>query len=224
MMKVIDIDKYTTKRETHTLRRGIIMYTSYKELIEDLQKNQINDYNIHDAEKLADCILEISGYNNLKGAVPIVNIAKEFEFTVFKEKNIKNNISGNIFIGGTTKNIYNTDKVIIVGSNEEHFHQRFIIAHELAHYLMDYLGSPISNNTNLLFSKAYERNGHDNPEEIRADRFAAELLMPAAKFCKYYMKAMKISHFNERYTIAYLSNYFETKKSSIERRINEVIF
>ncbi len=48
--------------------------------------------------------------------------------------------------------------------------------------------------------------------------------MPAEKFCKYYIKAMKISSFNERYTIAYLSNYFETKKSSIERRINEVIF
>ncbi len=224
MVKVIYINKYLTKKETHTLRKGIIMYTNYQKLIKDLQKKQTNKYDIRDAENLAGYILEILGYDKLKGAVPIVNIAKEFGFTVFKEKNIKNSISGNIFIGGTTKKIYNTDKVIIVGSNEEYFHQRFIIAHELAHYLMDYLGSPISNNKNLLFSKAYEKDGHDNPEEVRADRFAAELLMPAEKFCKYYIKAMKISSFNERYTIAYLSNYFETKKSSIERRINEVIF
>lgn len=224
MMKIIDMDKYITKKRTHTSKRGIIMYKNYNELIEDLSKRQPNTYDIRNAEKLADIILELIGYDRLAGATPIVNIAKDFGFTVFRENNIKNNISGNIFIGGTTKFIYNTDKVIIVGDNEEYFHQRFIIAHELAHYLMDYLGSQSSNNPTLLFSRAYEKSGHDAPEEIRADRFAAELLMPAEKFCKHYIKAMKASNFNERYTMAYLSNYFETKKSSIEKRINEVIF
>lgn len=47
--------------------------------------------------------------------------------------------------------------------------------------------------------------------------------MPAKEFARQYIKAMEVSDYNKRYAVAYLSNFFRTKRSSIERRIEEVI-
>ena len=182
-----------------------------------------SSYTIREAEKLAKQVLEMGGYEDIVGPTPIVKIAEQFGFTTFEERTLPENVSGNIYVGGTTWDIYNTDKVIVVGEDEEFFHQRFIIAHELAHYLMDYLGSDISQKQSILFSRDYPKSDHDSEVEIRADRFAAELLMPAKEFARQYIKAMEVSDYNKRYAVAYLSNFFRTKRSSIERRIEEVI-
>ena len=210
---------YFNRRNKGTKERGEIMY---RELVDKLQNNPANMYSINDAEKLAEQVLEIGGYE--AGATPIIEIAKKFGFSTFSEKNMPEEISGNIFVGGTTKEVYGTDKVIVVGDQEEYAHQRFIIAHELAHYLLDYVGSEDSYNSGILFSRTYPKHNHDSSEELRADRFAAELLMPTKLFYRQYLRAMEASDYNIRYTIAYLSNYFKTKKSSIERRIQEVIY
>lgn len=217
-MKKIISYTYYRMRETHTKERGKIMY---RELVDDLRNNPANKFSINDAEKLAEKVLAIKGHEI--GVTPIIEIAKNFGFKTFIERNMPEDISGNLFVGGTTKNVYGTDKVIVVGDQEEYAHQRFIVAHELAHYLMDYLGSDDSKNSGILFSKTYPKNNHHSIEEIRADRFAAELLMPTKLFYRQYLKAMEASDYNIRYTIAYLSNYFKTKKTSIERRIEEVI-
>ena len=193
----------------------------YKQLVVELQNNPGNKFNINDAEKLAERVLTIAGHE--VGTTPIIDIAKKFGFTTFVERNMPEDISGNIFVGGTTRDVYGTDKVIVVGEQEEYAHQRFIVAHELAHYLMDYLGGEDSTNPGILFSKTYPKHNHHSTEEIRADRFAAELLMPTKLFYRQYLKAMEASDYNIRYTISYLSNYFKTKKTSIERRIDEVI-
>ena len=210
---------FTCTRKQHTgEERGINMY---RELVDNLQQNPVNNYGINEAERLAEQVLEISAHE--MGATPIVKIANNIGFATLKEKNMPENISGNIFVGGTTKDIYGVNKVIVVDDEEEYAHQRFIIAHELGHYLMDYLGSEDSKNQNILFSRAYPKSNHDSPEEIRADRFAAELLMPTKLFRRLYLRAMDASDCNLRYTISYLARYFKTKKSSVERRINEVI-
>ena len=54
-------------------------------------------------------------------------------------------------------------------------------------------GSPEFKNPNLLFSKTYPKINHSSDEEIRADRFAAELLMPSELFLRKYIKAMEAS-------------------------------
>lgn len=195
----------------------------FKDLIDKLNNEPVKNYTISNAECLARDVLKIAGYANISGPIPIVNIAKKFGFLCLQAKDMPDDISGNIFIGGNTRKIYNSDKVIIVGCFEEKEHQRFIIAHELAHYLMDYIGSAASQNTDSLFSKAYLKQNHDTGEEIRADRFAAELLMPTELFLKQYAKAMERSNYNKSYTLSYLSTFFKTKKTSIEKRIDEVL-
>ena len=207
-------------RQEGARERGGYMY---EELVRNLQMNPANQYTIKQAEKLADEVLVRGGYEDKIGPTPIVKIAEEFGFSTFEESSIPDDVSGNIFVGGTTEEIYNTDKVIVVGAREEYFHQRFIIAHELAHYLMDYLGSDASCNTAILFSRAYPKENHDSEVERRADRFAAELLMPAKEFLRQYIKAAEMSNYNYKYIVAYLSDFFETKRSSVARRIEEVI-
>lgn len=157
------------------------------------------------------------------GAIPIIKIANNFGFATYKAKDIPSDISGKIFVGGNTEKDYNNDKVIIVGANEVFPHQRFILAHELAHYLLDYVGSDENNNKNHAFSKIYPKINHDSIEEIRADRFAAELLMPKKIFLSQYIKAMKKSDYSKAYTITYLSELFKVKESCINRRLQEVL-
>lgn len=200
-----------------------MMENKYKELVERLKNTPMGKCTPEKAELLADEVLELGGYKNIVGATPIVKIAQMFGFKTIALTKMMENTSGNIFIGGTTEDIYKAKKVIIVGYNEVLFHQRFIIAHELAHYLIDYLGSAVSKTPNILFQRAYTKTHHDSDEEIRADRFAAEILMPRDAFRKQYYGAMEESVFDEVYTISFLSYYFRTKESSIRRRIQEII-
>lgn len=211
---------FACTKEPYTRReRGTNMY---RELVNYLRCNPANNYSIDDAERLARKVLEISEHE--VGSTPIVRIANNIGFATFKEKNMQKDISGNIFVGGTTKDIYGANEVIVVDENENYAHQRFIIAHELGHYLMDYLGSEDSNYPGRLFSRAYPKYNHDSLEEIRADRFAAELLMPTKLFRRLYSRAMDASDGDLTYTISFLAKYFKTKRSSVKRRIDEVIY
>lgn len=187
----------------------------YQDLVYNLQSNPANN-----PEELADTILKIGNYFNIQAPPPIVNMTRDFGFSVFKEPITKSNISGNIYIGGTTDELFNSNKVIIVSDKEEYFHQRFIIAHELGHYLMDYLNNPeYSNNPNKLFTKPYYNNKQNDQQ---ADKFAAELLMPQHQFTTQYLFAIEESY-DRRYTISYLSSFFKVTKSRVERRILEIM-
>lgn len=195
----------------------------YQDLVSKLQSNPANDYSIKEAEKLADTILEIDGYSDIQAPPPIVNITKSFGFSVFEQPNMKPNESGNIYIGGTTDELFNSNKVILVSDKEEYFHQRFIIVHELGHYLMNYLSNTeYTDNPKRLFSKPYLKQNHHSKEELRTSRFAAELLMPARLFSAMYIRAVE-DCYRRNYTIAYLSSFFKVRKSCVEKRILEVI-
>lgn len=223
---IIHIDSYKGKIKMNTSNKK-------SEKIKELEKrlkndNRTKEYTIADAEKLAGDVLHVLKLKKDEMPIPAIRIAKEFGLDVLEEPELEEHLSGNIYINGTTKDVYGTDKVIVVKQPEKksqkyYFHQRFVIIHELAHYLIDYLGSDISKNKNLLFTEAYPEGGHESPKERRADRFAAELLMPTSHFRERYVHAMEESDSNLFYTIRYLSKYFEVKESCIEKRIQEVI-
>lgn len=214
------IVKFDTLRSATEKKRGKSMY---EELVSGLKSAPARKYVVREAENLADKVLKISGHVGKSAPTPIIRIAKDFGFATYKAKDIPDDISGNIFVGGTTKAGYGTDKVIIVGEDEPLPHQRFIVAHELAHYLMDYIGNEDYIGTEVTFSRTYPKVSHDSPEEIRADRFAAELLMPKKVFLAEYVRAMKRSDYSREYTIPYLAQLFITKESCIKRRIQEVL-
>lgn len=128
----------------------------------------------------------------------------------------------NIYIGGTTEKVFHHDKVIVVQAKEEFYHQRFIIAHELGHYLLDYIGNPTFEHPKKFFSKTYIKTEHEYSEDILVDKFAAELLMPSRLFLQKYINIMDYSRNDIGYTVTYLSVYFEVEKDKIIKRIDEL--
>ncbi len=213
--RIIDYERIVRRQ-----KRGNIMY---EELVRRLESAPAAKCTIQDAENLADEVLKTFGCTDNDTLIPIVKIANAFHFKTYKISNLPEDISGSIFIGGTTEQIYKADKVIIVGDTEPLPHQRFIVAHELAHYLLDYIGNEKFKNHNILFQRTYPKVNHNSPEEIRADRFAAELLMPKKVFLAEYTKVMELTDYEKAYAIPYLSKIFGVKETSISRRIQEVI-
>lgn len=167
--------------------------------------------------------MRAGGWNSHEHSIPVKTIAECFGFKVYVQETIPDNAAGNIYVGGTTKKLYGHDKIIIARKNENFAHQRFIIAHELGHYSLEYIGSSLEKNPKRLFAQAYtkENHGAGDMKEDRADRFAAELLMPADEFVAAYAKVMKSVEFDERFAIPTLAVYFEVKENRIRRRLVE---
>lgn len=192
-----------------------------KELIASLSLTPMLDGGTRDAENLARNVLRTGGWDSHEHSIPVKTIAECFGFKVYAQETILDNAAGNIYVGGTTKKLYGHDKIIIVRKNENFAHQRFIIAHELGHYLMDYVGSSLEKNPKKLFAQAYTNHGAGDVKEDRADRFAAELLMPVDEFIAEYVKVMKSVESDKRFAIPTLAAYFEVKENSVRRRLVE---
>lgn len=215
MGQVINMDKY--KKYT----KG--MTTMFNELINRLEKNHLKnyEYSLSEIDIVAKEILSKIVYYSEDSATPIVKIAKEFGFITYKET-LDDGLSGDIYINGKTEEEYKNNRIILVNKNDELFHQRFVVAHELAHYLFDFLGNSDYTDKSIRFSDTYYKNMHESISEQRANRFAAAILMPEESFIKQYNIAKNIDK-NRMFVIMYLSRFFETTMSSIERRIAEVL-
>ena len=195
----------------------------YEDLIQYLEKRYKKKYTALEVEHLADSILIENNPAELVAPTPVVKIVSDFGFKAFKIENLGKDISGNIYIGGTTEKVFHHDKVIVVQAKEEFYHQRFIIAHELGHYLLDYIGNPTFEHPKKFFSKTYIKTEHEYSEDILVDKFAAELLMPSRLFLQKYINIMDYSRNNIVFTVTYLSVFFEVKKEKIIKRIAEII-
>lgn len=90
------------------------------------------------------------------------------------------------------------------------------MAYELAYYLINYVGREKYYDKNYTFSKAYSKIKHNSFDEIRADKFANELLMPKKIFLEQYLKAIKKSDYNNEYIITYLSYFFYVEQSCVK--------
>ncbi len=215
MSNIIKFRFYNWRKRDDTMK--------FEELIQELSEKNKNghEYSSTDISRIANTILESVDYYSGCGATPIVKIAKEFEFKTYKET-LRDGQSGDIHINGETAEKYGHDKIILVNKNEDLFHQRFVVAHELAHYLFEFLGNSDYSDSNEIFVDAYYKNKHETPQERRANKFAAAILMPEELFIKQYNIAKSVDS-NRLFTIQYLSRFFETSIASIEMRIMEVL-
>lgn len=205
---------------SYSWRKGDIM--KFEELIKELEaKNKAkHEYSLTEISYIANKILKGLDYYSGRGATPIVKIAKEFNFKTYKET-LKDGKSGDIYINGETLEKYGHDKIILVNKYEELYHQRFVVAHELAHYLFEFLGNPQYTDSKVVFSDTYWKNQHETIQEKRANSFAAEIMMPRDLFIKQYHIARRENN-NRMFILMYLSRFFETSIDSIEKRLMEV--
>lgn len=204
--------------KTYNLRKGDNMKP--EELLHILtdQNRTKHEYSLTEIRKITKQILSMTNYYSGRCATPIVKIAKLFGFITYKEMLEE---SGDININGETFQKYGHNQIILVNKEEELFHQRFVVAHELAHYLFDFLGNKDYENTNILFAERYIKDQPKTFREQRANTFAAEIMMPKDLFIKQYNIAVNENN-NHLFILMYLSKYFETSMDSIEKRILEV--
>lgn len=211
-MAIVDFNKYKYKWRCNGMKK--------EELLQGLkEKNKKgHDYSLTEIRKIANDILAMTGCYSGRCATPIVKIAKNFDFKAYRESLDE---SGDININGETSQKYGYNQVILVNKDDQPFHQRFVVAHELAHYFFDFLGNPKYEDISIQFVDTYKKDKHETPQEKRASTFAAEIMMPKELFIRQY-KVARQEDSNRMFILMYLSRYFETSIDSIERRIVEV--
>lgn len=170
---------------------------------------------------ITDQIFQAIDYS-YAGNVMIGSILKSFEFRVITGIPNDENVSGMIAVSNTNIASGFPNNLIILNDREPMGHQRFTAAHELAHFLFDYQGGGQGE-----YFEALATNYADIEEaqlslrEYRANKFAAELLMPSLAFLRRYI-ALKKAKLSKDTIVHILSDDFGVTVTAIERRINEL--
>ena len=174
--------------------------------LNDMEKKKIEDITISLLE-------EFRLQNNTPSPyVDIVSLAKFFGFTVGESKKLSDKENGFIAISKDKQEL-------LIGVNyyrtwEE---KRFIIAHELAHYFLDYKNTKLHKSVFVMHSENVKGK---NTIENDADFFAACILMPRAEFESAYIKIKDNSTYDD--LVDKLEEIFRTPRESVERRIKEL--
>lgn len=177
--------------------------------------SQIDD----DAEALLNDFLSNPNYNLKldKRKVPIIELAKIMGFKIYTAKFKDRNLSGTIGISKKLVNRYKSDKVIILNNQDTDEHILFILCHELAHYIYDY-----ESNAHNEYSNTYRTNEAINAKEMRANRFAASLLMPKESFKEAYSE-LSNNIDDKNIIVQGLSDAFNAPKTAVRIRMKEVL-
>lgn len=200
---------------------------------ENMSKDEKREINL-EIENIAEVLYKqlkkdkkINTIQKKNGWVPIATIAQYFGFKtkIGKLTDIGNIteelakvVSGFISITPDNKEFFDTDKVMVINSNESQTHCRFTIAHELAHYIFDF-----NEKEQFSYSNTYRTDDYsDIPEEVRANRFAAAILMPNEEFVKKYNEFMKQEHATYYECIKKLSEHFFVSATAVVKRIDEL--
>ncbi|MCI8286906.1 MAG: ImmA/IrrE family metallo-endopeptidase [Lachnospiraceae bacterium] len=196
------------------LWQGIIMEKRIQEMAEvsgEIQQNR-NKYTIEDIPEIAQRILDKLDIK--EAPVPIVAIMKSLKFQVVSA-DMEDEISGVIGIDDELNRNFISSKVIAVNNKDSFGHQRFTMAHELAHYLFDFDVS-----RRIVYYNAYNTKEVESEEEHRANFFAANLLMPEKLFREEFPKALVRN--NLYLTVEKLSDIFQVSREAVRRRLLEL--
>lgn len=177
--------------------------------------SQIDD----DAEALLNDFLSNPNYNLKldKRKVPIIELAKIMGFKIYTAKFKDRNLSGTIGISKKLVNRYKSDKVIILNNQDTDEHILFTLCHELAHYIYDY-----ESNAHNEYSNTYRTNEAINAKEMRANSFAASLLMPKESFKEAYSE-LSNNIDDKNIIVQGLSDAFNAPKTAVRIRMKEVL-
>lgn len=232
MMKFLCIILTSTLLYTIILRilkqeksnKGILLYQKaegvssvFSELIKDVQVNSATKDPVAVAKELRKMIRD---YDPTK-PVPIIDIVKQMGFAIKIADELPNDDSGVIMIAPELNDIIGNSKCVLISGKIKYGKRRFVLAHEIGHYLFDFDGinSPryVHN-----FVRSYNKVSTDDPKEQKVNKFAAELLMPEEIFRDEYSKLKVDGSFTLTDIIIKLSEFFETTTKSVETRITEL--
>ena len=183
------------------------------EFLSEIRNKPIEIENMQD--RAYDVLDKFSMRRVPRGGVKIVSILDGFGIKTYLDDIRSDSLSAYILIDPALWDKFGTDRIACVNAERTDGHKRFAIAHELAHFLFDYDGSPAYMDTYIA--------GQPEPVEMkekRADRFAACILMPEDVFRKKYeeISASRLSPD----IIGWLAGYFRVSRKAIEKRFPEL--
>ena len=160
----------------------------------------------------------LNQYNiDAENGVDIVELCKRIGFSIFLINNMKETDDGFIIVNNDVDALpgFETNKIIAINAKRSYEEKRFIIAHELGHYVLRRQGQ------NIIASRE-NRHGRSS-DENDVDFFAACVLMPKDSFVARYneYKSAK-EHFENVLDIAgRLAKHFGVPMRSAARRMEE---
>lgn len=161
---------------------------------------------IKEAERKARAIHESRGY-----IIPlnVTALAEEFGIAV-QPRELADNISGMLAVRGE-------HAVMHINKNHHGNRKRFTVAHEIGHFVLHRSQSEV-------FVDAFYRNDDSskgiNPEEIQANAFAAELLMPE-KVLREKLSVQPLDVFDEE-ALTQLAEEFEVSPQALAIRLTRL--
>lgn len=182
-------------------------------IVEEIHKARKNGhvYGVDEMKPLAERFLESIKYNG-DGPVPVIKLVKECGFVTIAGAMRDKRMSGFISVDKGTMDEYGSDKVIGINDSDELGHQRFVIVHELAHYLFDY------DMTDKPYFDTYIKNSHKSLKEQIANAFASNLLMPAKYFALRFDEGKNMDNNIKDWT-----SHFEVQEKAVAKRVLEVM-
>lgn len=170
-----------------------------------------------DIEKKAHETMEQTGLSDSNEPIDAVTIARKLGFKVGNAV-MEDDDDGFIIINDGTDDILGikTNKLIGVNSARPLEWKRFIIAHEIAHYVLHY---PEVKDKRLYAHRDHAKG--KNEDENDADFFAACLLMPRELFTKRYDE-LKEKSLELKDIVVLLADRFCVTQLMAERRIGEL--
>lgn len=183
-----------------------------------LEKKELNQEKKNHIDEITKKVLtEVFG-KEIVLPIDIIKVVKKYGFTLVNAR-LDENEDGFIMINKSENNIlgFETNKLIGVNSSKSLPWKRFIIAHELGHYKLEYEDS----DNKLQFAHRDHRKGKDEREN-EIDYFSASILMPKDEFInlhEYYLSNPKV---NKDLLVDFLATQFQVTKKMVTRRIEEV--
>lgn len=191
----------------------------YEKTVDEATEEELK--RIHsDISTVVNAIYECIGYNQTTN-IPIGAIMRRLNFEVMTTAFKENQISGMLSISdaNTKKNL--SKNLILLNEKDNVGHQRFTVAHELAHFIFD---SVAYNNTDYYEAYYVADSLADTNltlREYRANKFAAELLMPKRAFVIKYTAYKSL--FQDLKFVDYLLHVdFGVSETAVGKRIQEL--
>ena len=160
------------------------------ETISNIRKSYSGDpRDIAQIQAAAQALINDLDITEKEPPFPVVSVLQKMGFQLLRGGFKNPSQSGLIVVDSSLPEfnpVFEKDRVVLVNRNDSVAHQRFTIAHEIAHYIFDY-----DERTQPTYYKSYLTTETESDVEWRANRFAAELLMPVQRFRQEFDKCKK---------------------------------